>query len=96
LLNLGEFDPVEDDDVIDLIERSGEDRVVNHFGDDGGDGSDGEGEGRGEEGERDGGVEGGEGDEVGSESLFLDLPVKREKTEREREEGGSDELEMKK
>lgn len=76
LLNAGELDAVEDNDAVDLVERRREDTIVDHLGHDRGDSPDGEGERRGKELEREGSVEGGEGDEVGSESLLLNLPVK--------------------
>lgn len=63
--------------MVDLVERGWKDTIVNHLGDDRGDGSDREREGRREKRERQSSVEGSEGDEVRSESLFLDLPATR-------------------
>ena len=72
-LHLGRLHPVEDDDVVDRVERGRNVVCVDHAGHDRENGRAGQGEGSGKVGKRQGGVEGGVGEDVRSQRLFLDF-----------------------
>jgi hypothetical protein len=75
------LDTVEDDDAVDLVERGNELLGPNHLGCNGRYGASGQGKRASEEVERDAVIVGSVGEQVGSESLFLDFPARRDKRE---------------